>query len=97
MKRVVNGKLYDTEKAEEVASWGNGLGNSDFRHVEETLYRTKKGNWFLEGSGGPMTKYSDSNGNTKWGTTLLIPLNSEEAKEWLEERDYPEIYSEYFG
>lgn len=55
MKKVINGKVYNTETAEEVASYSFSNSN-DFRYIREKLYRTKKGNWFLYGEGGPMTK-----------------------------------------
>ena len=40
MKKIVNGKLYDTEKAEVVTT----SGPKEFREI---LYRTKKNRYFL--------------------------------------------------
>lgn len=42
MRKVVDRKLYDTEKATMVAEDGNGLGVNDFRYEFEELYITKK-------------------------------------------------------
>jgi len=40
MKGIIDGKIYDTEKAQEIASdWEDD--------VSETLYRTEKGEYFL--------------------------------------------------
>ena len=87
MKKVVDGKMYNTETAEMVASWDNGYSDSDFRCCSETLYRTKKGTFFLHGEGGAMTSWASSRGNIfDWGENVR-PLTDEEAKEWLEHHD----------
>ncbi|MTI67130.1 MAG: hypothetical protein FH753_11115 [Firmicutes bacterium] len=97
MKKVINRKVYNTETAELIAEYWNGLGVSDFRYLSEDLYRTKKGAYFLHGSGGPMTKYSESSGNSTWGIETIIPLTDQEAYEWLEEHDESEVIEKYFG
>ena len=87
MKKVIDGLVYNTETAEEIASYSY-LGNSDFRHVDETLYKTKKGKYFLAGSGGPMSKYAVPVGNSGYGGGEgIIPLTVEEAREWCEKHD----------
>ncbi|KAJ49379.1 hypothetical protein BD780_003494 [Clostridium tetanomorphum] len=96
MKKVINKKVYNTETAELIAKCGNGLGSSDFRYLFEELYRTKKGQYFLYGEGGPMTKYSESAGNSSWGISTIIPLTDEEAYEWLEENGKSESIEKYF-
>ena len=40
MKRIINGKSYNTETAEELARGDNGL-YGDFGYCRESLYRTK--------------------------------------------------------
>lgn len=97
MKKVIDRKVYNTETAELVAEYWNGLGTSDFRFLSEDLYRTRKGNYFLHGSGGAMTRYSESNGNSTWGIETIIPLIDEEAYEWLEENGYNEAIEKHFG
>lgn len=84
MKRIINGKLYNTRTATELGSYWNHLPSNDFRHLEETLYRSPKGALFLAGSGGPMTEYAEGDGNTTWGSSRIIPLTIEEAFEWAE-------------
>lgn len=97
MKAIINGKRYDTEKAELVASDSYGF-SSDFQSWEEELYRTPRGSWFLWGEGGPMTKYAESSGQNSWGgSSRITPLTPQEVKEWLENhRCYDEL-DEYFG
>ena len=87
MKQVIEGKVYNTETAEEIAEWGNGLGCSDFRHCDEKLYKTKKGAFFLAGEGGPMSKYSRACGDMTGGGEGIIPLSEDDAREWCESHD----------
>ena len=96
-KKVIEGKLYNTEAATKVASWDNGVYGNDFRACDEELYQTKKGNWFMVGSGGPMSKYSVTRGNSTSGTTEIVPMTKEEAYEWLEKNNEIELIEEYFG
>ena len=98
MKKIINGKKYDTETASEVGSWSNGGGWRDFSHFEETLYRKKTGEFFLFGEGGPMTKYAVSTGQNSWsGGERIIPLTHENARKWAEEHLDGDEYEEIFG
>jgi hypothetical protein len=88
MKKTINGKTYNTETAKEIGSWSNNYYYNDFNHCQESLYVTKKGNYFIHGSGGPMSKYSVSVGNNCWGgSSDIIALTESEALEWAEEHD----------
>ena len=98
MKRIINGKKYDTSTAKLLGEWGNGLGSRDFNNVTEKLYRTKAGRYFIHGWGGAMTKYSQSCGNNSWsGGENIEPLSREAAMEWAEENLSGDEYEEIFG
>ena len=98
MKKIVNYKMYNTDTATEVASYCNGYSCGDFRHLEETLYRKKTGEFFLDGSGGAMTIYSKSCGNNSWsGGQRIVPLTEGEAKEWVMEHCDADTYINLFG
>ena len=98
MKAIKNGKRYDTENSELIATYDNGLGISDFRNLSEDLYRTKKGNWFLVGSGGAMTKYSIPAGNMKSGSSdNIVPITETEAFEWLQHHEETYALEKYFS
>ena len=45
MKKIINGRKYDTETAKEIGYWSNGYPCSDFNHCEETLYLKKTGEY----------------------------------------------------
>ena len=86
MKKVINGKCYDTAKATKIHEWDNGLYSTDFGHCTEILYKTPKGSWFLYGEGGAMSAYaSPALGGGKGAGWDIIPMSADEARQWLEE------------
>jgi len=95
MKQVIVSKIYNTETAEEIHSWSNGLGSGDFNSLSETLYMTKKGAFFLHGDGGAMTCWARGNGNSQWGSEGIQPMSKAEAVEWLEQHDGSEALLEH--
>ena len=98
MKKIIDGKLYNTETATEVAVWSNGPDYRDFHHVAETLFRKRTGEYFLHGSGGPMSRYAVSCGQNSWGGgEKIIPLSFENAREWAEEHMDADDYQAEFG
>lgn len=98
MKRVTNGKVYNTETAECVATWSSHYYRNDFHYCEESLYRTKKGSWFVVGEGGPLSKYSrPCFGNCTCGGDGLEPISAAEAQKWLEQRGFVNELEEHFS
>ena len=86
MKRILDGKTYNTATAERVAEFDNGLPRSDFGCCEETLYKTKRGAWFLHGRGHGQTRWAGRYGDMRgWGEDIE-PLTEAEALTWSEER-----------
>lgn len=97
MKQVVDGKIYDTDTATEVASYYYS-NPSDFNYEAETLYLTNRGNWFLYGEGGPKSKYSVQTGQNWWsGGSVIEPLPAEQAKAWLEAHKKTGALLSHFG
>lgn len=97
MKKIINGKKYDTATAEKLGFFDN---NADQRlaSVVETLYRKRTGEFFLLGEGGPMSKYAVSTGGGNWaGGTSIIPLSWESARAWAEEHLDAAAYEAIFG
>ena len=97
MKKVVDNKLYDTEKAVLVAEYSNGLSRGDFNHLYEDLYITSKGQFFLHCEGGPLTKYTEKSGNYRYGVETIILCTTQEAYEWLIEHNKVEAIEQYFS
>jgi hypothetical protein len=98
MKKIINGKKYDTDTAKLVGSKSNGGGWRDFNHYEESMYLKKTGEFFLSGEGGPMTKYAVSEGQNSWsGGSAIIPMTHAEAREWAEKAMDTDAYEALFG
>lgn len=85
MKKVVRGRLYDTETAKEIGStYGDVENRSDINFWEETLYKKKTGEYFLYCFGGAMSKYGVWHGNSGGSGEHIIPLSYTDAQEWAE-------------
>lgn len=97
MKKIINGKVYDTEKAKECGEYNNIPYVSDFHYYCETLYKKKTGEFFLFGKGNAASKYCEYVGNTSTGGCRIVPLTYDEAVKWVEEHLDADKYIEMFG
>lgn len=98
MKKVKNGKVYDTTTAKALGEYEPNPNQGDFSYYCETLYRKKTGEFFLHGEGNAASKYSKSCGQNEWcGGEEIKPLSYEDAKKWAEEHLSGEAYCEIFG
>lgn len=96
MKKIINGKRYDTETAELCGSHEYGYPG-DFNHVSEELYQKRTGEFFLHGEGGANSKYREEVSMNTWtGGEKIIPLTDDEAKEWTEKYLGAEEYEKLF-
>lgn len=97
MKKIINGKMYDTKIAEELASRCENCRS--FSYVSEGLYRTKKGAYFLAGEGGPCSRYGvpDEDGTGADGGQDIIPISEEAARQWMETHADVDAYVAAFG
>ena len=97
MKAIIEGRTYNTETATELGNYRWGA-YGDFNHIDESLYRTKKGRYFLAGEGGAMTHYCRPCGDNSWcGGEKIIPIEEYEAREWMERHCDVEEYIAAFG
>lgn len=97
MKKVINGKVYDTSTARSIGYDSYGA-MGDLNAWSETLYQKRTGEYFLFGQGGPMTKYSVSLGDNEWsGSDKIIPMSLAKAREWGEKHLHGEAYEAAFG
>jgi len=89
MKKIINGKLYNTETATYLGTRRNGKLMGDFSRLEEDIYRKDNGEFFLHGNGGGLTLYN--------GGEDCLPLTDNEAREWIERHLTADKYIEIFG
>lgn len=98
MKKVINGKLYNTETARRCGEYEPNPYRSDFSWFCETLYLKKTGEFFLHGDGNAASPYSKSCGQNEWsGSEEIKPLTYDEAQKWAEEHLDGDAYIEIFG
>lgn len=96
MKKIISGKVYDTDKAHLLGEWWNGLSIRDFHCVKEKLYQKRTGEFFLYGWGGPETKYVRRDGDGWCGGEAIIPLTVEDARRWAEKKLDTDEYEAIF-
>lgn len=99
MKKIINGKKYDTETANQIGYHSNTDNKGDFRWWGEALYQKKTGEFFIHGEGNAASKYARSISANAWcGDERIIPLTLDDAKEWaakfMEVDEYEKIFGE---
>ena len=58
MQRVIDRKLYDTDRAEQIAKHAPNTDRGDYHYLIETLYKTSERGYFLHCEGGAATEYA---------------------------------------
>ena len=97
MRKIINGRTYNTKTSKSIGEWWNGHNTNDFQYCCETLYKNTKGAYFLHGEGGALSRYAVSNGNNTSGGEQITPCTKDEAMEWAEEHLDAEEYEAEFG
>ena len=98
MKRVIDGKRYDTDKAQCVAEYANTYDRGDFHWYEEGLYQTAAGSWFLACQGNAASPYARAVAQNERGPGEELRVLSEaEARAWLEQHNKTGELEDYFG
>lgn len=97
MKAIIDGKRYDTDRADLVCRIEDGY-RGDFRHIDAELYCTPRSRqFFLAGWGGAMTVFARNNAdNTKSGSDRIIPLSEQDALRWAEQYASAEDIERFF-
>lgn len=96
MKKIINGKLYDTDTAKRI---GSDTGNEgSFAYWHEELYVKRTGEYFLYGEGGAASRYAQQIEQNSWsGGEKIIPLSYGAARKWAEDHLDADRYQEVFG
>lgn len=98
MKKIINGKRYDTETAKAVAVYYSNYPINDFNYFQESLYQKRTGEFFLYGEGNAASKYAEALGMNEWcGGERIIPLTVKKAQEWAEQHLDGAEYESIFG
>ena len=97
MIKVIDGLRYNTATAEEIDTWWNGYAVNDFKHCQESLYKTKKGSYFIYGEGGAMSQYCEPCGDMFGSGSQIIPVSPEAAFVWASEHCDATKIEKYFA
>ena len=97
MKKIIKGKLYDTDTASRVAEWETPTSTSDFKFCRETLYRKRTGEYFLHGEGGALSRYAKHDYDGMTCGEGILPLAYDTARGWAEQYMDVDAYQDEFG
>lgn len=89
MIQVIDGKRYNTEKANRVFDWVNGHMTIDLYYRKKVLYQTQNGAWFIHHKGGAFTDMAVKCGNAcignfYSGSEKIEPVSEEDAFRFLQ-------------
>lgn len=97
MRKIIQGRAYDTRTAEQLAEHAFGHPGEDGHYVE-TLCRTRKGAFFLACAGGARSPYGRVvRPEVSKGGDEILPLTEIEAMRWLENHDETTVIERLFG
>ena len=98
MKRIIDGRTYDTDTARRVGGTDNGVAYGDLDYEMETLYRKRTGEYFIHGEGGARTRYATQDCLGGWtGGDAVTPLPYETARRCAESNLDADMYESEFG
>lgn len=86
MKRIINGKTYNTETAQHICDLPSPTcDESNFNYNNTSLYRAKKGTYFIAGEGGYMSQWSRREENSWVNGSGIRVITKKEAQELAED------------
>jgi hypothetical protein len=99
MKAIIDGKTYDTETAIRIGDIGSATNDRrDFNYWIATLYRTRKGRYFMAGEGNARSPFSRTVGQNEWsGGSGIVALTTEEALACAERDLDADTIAEHFA
>lgn len=97
MKKIINGKMYDTDTAKELVSVTNGYCMGDLYYSKTALYQKRTGEYFVYSEGGPMSEYGDNVGYERTWGCRFEPATERSAKEWIAKHCDGDTYLSLFG
>ncbi len=99
MKRIIEGRVYNTETASFVCDCSPaGFHRGNFEWEDTGLYRSPRGTFFLAGEGGPLSRWAEPEGHSgkRSGSGIRV-LEEIEARELCERHGTEEDWLAAFG
>lgn len=97
MRKIIDGKLYDTDTATKICEIYCPHHRGDFQWHDTALYRTKNNAFFLAGRGGAASMWARAVPSGSTGGEGLRAVSIEEAKRLVEQNADVATYEEAFG
>lgn len=97
MRKIINGKKYDTDTASLICDYENTCNRTDFYWYSEELYQKKTGEFFIFGEGGPASPYSESGRGWACGSKKITPISECDAQKFVEKNGSVEVYEKLWG
>jgi hypothetical protein len=98
MRKIINGRKYDTDTAKRVCCYDNGCYITDIYYYSETLFKKKTGEFFILVEGGACSQANEYLGKGCYiGGKNIIPISEIRAKKFVELNGSVEEYEELFG
>jgi hypothetical protein len=99
MKKLIDGKRYNTETATLLGEGSGGGFANDFHYFSEGLYQTAKGAYFLAGRGNAASKYGKpcGDGSSRTSGDGIFPLSLADAYTWAEQHLSAEAVEDLFS
>lgn len=97
MRKIIEGKSYDTDTAALVGEWSAECCPTDFEWFREELYRKRTGEYFVWGEGGPQSRYAVHRYGSWSGSEAITPISYEDARKWAERHLTADEYESEFG
>lgn len=94
MKKVIDGKTYNTDTAKLIVAKDSNLPHNDLDYWYEELYQTKDGDYFIYGEGGAASFFSRPRPSDWSGPGEdIFPISKEIAEDYIKDHDLilPEI------
>jgi hypothetical protein len=79
MKKIIDGKTFDTNTAKHVCELPCTASRGDHSYHDTSLYRSPKGQFFVAGEGGPRSMWSRTVGQNSWSSGSGLRLVDEAA------------------
>ena len=86
MKKIIDGKRYDTDTAEHLCSLPSVEDTTNFNWHATSLYQTKKGTFFIAGEGNAFSLWAERDaGENSWSSGRgLRAVTAAEARQHME-------------
>lgn len=97
MKRIIDGKTYNTDTASRICDTSNDYYQSDFNVENSDLYVTKRGSYFIAGSGGARSRFAQCVPDGYCGGDGIIPISREDALAECEMHGSTDDIEKFFG